>query len=376
MKKEIGLLNTKPGNWVTSKWMDLGVFLIPVWVMWAVFLLFQDGLSSLDLPLWAWVVFILGLDVSHVWSSLFRTYLDKEEFQAQKRMLILAPIAALLLSILLLYFGPWLFWRIMAYLAVFHFIKQQYGFVALYKVRAKERYKGVISDKLIVYIATVYPLIFWHFNSDSNINWFVENDFFQLHQFLPETAIQTGFSILNMLYWFIILWWILAQIRAKRAGNTISNGKLFWIGTTAINWWFGIIYFNSDLVFSISNVVAHGLPYLGLIYFYGNGRATLRQGKTPMVSKRLKWLGVLIATVLVFALIEEYFWDMLVYRDHSVFFETIYPYRWNQLMDTWPVIIAIAFLALPQQVHYIADGFIWKMNAKNKYLKPIFIPES
>jgi hypothetical protein len=39
------------------------------------------------------------------------------------------------------------------------------------------------------------------------------------------------------------------------------------------------------------------------------------------------------------------------------------------------VIFAIAILAMPQQVHYIVDGFIWKMNDKNPYLKPIFKPK-
>ena len=27
-----------------------------------------------------WAVFIVGIDVSHVWSTLFRAYLDREEF--------------------------------------------------------------------------------------------------------------------------------------------------------------------------------------------------------------------------------------------------------------------------------------------------------
>ena len=68
----------------------------------------------------------------------------------------------------------------------------------------------------------------------------------------------------------------------------------------------------------------------------------------------------------------EYFWDMFIYREHIAFFENIHPYRWDQLANEWGIIVGVAILALPQQVHYIVDGFIWRMNGKNQYLKPIF----
>ena len=81
---------------------------------------------------------------------------------------------------------------------------------------------------------------------------------------------------------------------------------------------------------------------------------------------------IIVSVIFLAAFVEEYFWDMLVYREHTSIFERVFPYHWDQLHYTWSIAIAVALLALPQQVHYIVDGFIWKMNAKNKYLKPIF----
>jgi hypothetical protein len=375
MKTVTGRTTSETSNWLMSRSTDLLLLFLPVWAVWAVFFSNPTYFQTIELPLWAWVVFILGVDVSHVWSSLFRTYLDKEEFAAHKTRLILVPIIVLAASISLLYISiPW-FWRIMAYVAVFHFIKQQYGFAALYKYRAGERRKQFISDKLVVYVAALYPVVFWHFNSQSSVNWFVQNDFFNLHSLvLDQIALQQIFYVLNWCYWIFIANWLIGEIRAHLRGEKVVLGKVLWILTTALNWWFGIVYFNSDVIFSVSNVVAHGVPYLALIYYYRIRKEEVKSKARSPLHRRLKWSAILLTTVGLIALVEEYFWDMLVYREHGAFFEVIYPYEFNQLTSNGTLIVAIAILALPQQVHYIIDGFIWKMNARNKYLKPVFKP--
>ena len=140
MKKVIGHSNFKENAWLTTKWGDLLFIFLPVWVLWLVFFTNSSSLPSLDLPNWAWLIFILGFDVSHVWSTLFRTYLDKDEVKSHKKLFIIAPIIALISSVILLSYSLNMFWRVMAYVAVFHFIKQQYGFAMLYKVKKGEKH--------------------------------------------------------------------------------------------------------------------------------------------------------------------------------------------------------------------------------------------
>lgn len=365
---EIGHLNSK--NWLFSGKIDLFALFLPIWMLWVFFFVNADRLEGQDLPLWAWVVFILGFDVSHVWSSLFRTYLDKEEFKAHKVKLILTPILSFTISLLLLSYSMGLFWRIMAYLAVFHFIKQQYGFVALYKAKNSEFRTQFLNDKWVVYIATIYPVIFWHFNSKSNFNWFANNDFVALHTWLGDNTVL--FSVLNYFYWGIIFLWLFQEVLAVQRKEAVSLGKTLWILTTAVNWWFGIVYYNSDIIFSVSNVVAHGLPYVVLMYYYGVRKTEIVQQTQLSFWKRFRWLWILVLTILCAALVEEYFWDMLVNRTHQPFFERIHLYKWEALRSPYTLAFAVALLALPQQVHYISDGFIWKANVKNKYIKPIF----
>lgn len=377
MKKETGHLNFKRQNWLISRRTDLLILFAPVWVLWLVFFSDASYYQSIELPIWAWVIFIIGIDVSHVWSSLFRTYLEKDEFKVHRTLLILTPILALLASILLMSFSMQWFWRVMAYIAVFHFIKQQYGFVALYKLKSGEKRKQYISDKVIIYIATVYPVVFWHFNSTATFNWFVSNDFIPFHELFGDpTSVTLFFQITNVLYWGIIGFWLFFEVKAYIAAAPVSLGKIFWVLTTAVNWWFAIVYYNSDVIFSVSNVVAHGIPYIALIYYYKIKKEEVISTQPARISKKVKLISALLITIILAALIEEYFWDMFIYREHGSFFESIHPYNWSQLANEWWIIIAIALLALPQQVHYIIDGFIWKMNAKNKYLKPIFKPKN
>ena len=116
---------------------------------------------SFNFVLWIWVVFVMGIDVGHVWSTIFRTYLDKEEFRLHRSLLLAAPLFSFIVVFGLAWYSPLWFWRCLAYLAVFHFIKQQYGFVALYKAKANDfKTLKIISDKFIVYFATLYPVFY------------------------------------------------------------------------------------------------------------------------------------------------------------------------------------------------------------------------
>ena len=73
----------------------------------------------------------------------------------------------------------------------------------------------------------------------------------------------------NLLYWLLILVSLGQEFLIYRKNRSnVSIGKILWVLMTAANWYLGIVFFNSDLVFSISNVVAHGVSYLVLINWY------------------------------------------------------------------------------------------------------------
>jgi hypothetical protein len=157
----------------------LGILSPPIVVTLAVLLLYGTGSSSAsNLSPWMWLVFVLGIDVAHVWSTLFRTYLHRRARTVFRVHLIVIPLLTWVFGVLLYSVGAGVFWSLFAYLAVFHFIRQQYGFFALYARSVHYASPWLRSlDAAVVYLAALYPLAYWHLHLPRNIDWFVDGDF-------------------------------------------------------------------------------------------------------------------------------------------------------------------------------------------------------
>lgn len=357
-------------NWLFGKHADLLVLFTPVWVCWLISFLLPERLLIADIPLWVWVTIVVGIDVSHVWSSIHRTYLDKEEFKNHRALFIAAPILSFAISFGLASISIDLFWRCLAYVAVYHFVKQQFGFMRIYKARAQDFREKRLSDNFIIYLSMLYPILYWHLNPDLEFAWFVSGDFVQIPSIGIDRALFTLFG--NGLYFGLLIFWLIEEISyAQKSKIAFPIGKTLWVLTTAGNWFLGIVYFNSDLVFTITNVVAHGVPYLALVVFYQTKKQSLKSTSKPGVTF-LKTGSIIVLSVLMLAFFEEYFWDLLVYRDNEAFFGSVIAYP-DGLPSLIVQLIAIGVLAVPQVTHYILDGFIWKNNEKNPYLKKILL---
>lgn len=355
--------------WLFSRNIDLTTLYLPIWICWAILCCLPSHILQADIPLWVWVIFVLFVDVGHVWSTIFRTYLDSEEFTQHRQLLLLAPLFSFLIVVLISWISVFWFWRLLAYLALFHFIKQQYGFLALYKMKAQDFGQSkLFQDKWILYWATLYPVFYWHCAQGINFSWFVPNDFLNIRTFALNysSSIDTGLWALNTIYWLLILAWLIEELY-KNA--TLQLGKILWMLTTAVNWYIGIVYFNSDLAFTLTNVIAHGIPYMVLILYY-------QQQKAPLRNRPLRSMAsialLILPLVFVLAWLEEYCWDMLIYGERLHFFSAILAYPFDLLEQPLYQSIAIATLTIPQLTHYIIDGFIWKSNPHNPYVKQIF----
>tara|TARA_Y100000588_G_C14111612_1_gene863259 strand:- start:95 stop:1198 length:1104 start_codon:yes stop_codon:yes gene_type:complete len=362
--------------WLFSRSIDLFVLGLPVWTTWTICFSLSEQTLSNALPLWVWAVFIVGIDVSHVWSTLFRTYLDREEFSHHRNVLVRTPLVAFAVFFIIASFSSLWFWRTMAYLALFHFVKQQYGFFALY--RGHFRFapaRKIFDDIKVIYLATLYPVAYWHLTDDRSFTWFVSGDFFPLHallgsgvEFLPPLAL-----IGNMCYWVVIAGWCIEEVYyCRKHGVELPLGKILWLLTTAGNWYLGIVYFNSDIAFSLTNVVAHGVPYLALIFFYVEKKKGLKARRPISHAQIGLHLTFMLGIVLLLAFGEEYLWDMFLYRERGAIFEWLFSYPIRALQTPLGQALALGLLSVPQVTHYILDGFIWRSNAKNPYLKQVF----
>ncbi|HEV2765920.1 MAG TPA: hypothetical protein VGV38_23245, partial [Pyrinomonadaceae bacterium] len=211
------------------------------------------------------------------------------------------------------------------------------------RARAGERGRfGRWVDVAAVYLATIYPLVYWHAHLPRRFWWFLEGDFAALPAFTERALRPVYFAALALYAARSLYGWLV-----RRQGNP---GKDIVVTTTAVCWYAGIVAFNSDYAFTVTNVVIHGVPYMALVYFYARARRE-RLGKTY----RLLAGGpvAFLLTLWALAYAEELLWDRGVWHERGWLFGAGFD---AESLKVW----LVPLLALPQATHYILDGFIWR----------------
>lgn len=334
-------LNGKP-VWIFSRNVDLAAFLGSA-VLSVVLLIYgwSQGLLDDDAPEWTWITGVLLVDVAHVYATAFRVYFIPRELHRRPWLFVLTPVLAFLLGWAVASESEPMFWRCLAYLAVFHFVRQQVGWVAWYRRKANDPADTAWLDYAAIYLATIYPLVYWHAHLPRQFWWFVAEDFHALPVAVERLLFPIYVAVMAAYAARMIYQWV--------RGDWRDLGKDIVVGTTAACWYLGIVALNSDYAFTVTNVLIHGIPYLVLTFWYARSA-----GEPGWLSGSLFRAGLLfVATVWLLAYVEELFWNRGIWREHLAWFGPaidVGAYR--------PVLIAL--LAVPQATHYVLDGFLWR----------------
>jgi len=330
--------------WLFSQSIDLTVFLGSALLSLALLAVgWQLGVLNGESPEWTWVSAVLFIDVAHVWSTSFRVYFDKEEFKRRFWLYLLVPVFGYAIGVALYSEGELVFWKALAAVAVFHFIRQQYGWVALYRRKLGETANWTWwIDAAAVYLASVYPIAFWMTRLPRNFEWFVQNDFISI-----PVIVET---VLFPVYVLALAAYFAKSIYLYVTTGFLNIGKDIVVATTAICWYVGIVYFNSDYAFTVTNVIIHGVPYFALIYVY----AQFRRESTGRVYRTLSSnLLVFLATLWALAYFEELFWHRGVWHERQWLFGASWDWQTAKMY-------LVPLLALPQLTHYVLEGFVWR----------------
>lgn len=340
-----------PTPWIRSPGFDAAFILAPM-ALPALAVVALRGYFDQDppLPLWGWLVLVLGIDVSHVYATLYRTYADPEARARHATLLRLAPLLCWVAGVALYASDDKLFWSALAYLAVFHFIRQQYGFLRIYARREPSTRPSRAIDAAAIYLATLYPIVYWHAHLPRNFDWLISGDF------IPGLPIWAERATAG-LYVAALAAYAVKEILAWRKTRSWNWPKQLLLAGTALSWYVGIVWLNGDLAFTLTNVVAHGIPYVALVWNSGERRvaaAGARRGTYALAA-----LPLFVGLLWLLAFLEEGLWHGLVWRDKAELFP------WFQglpaLQDASWLAILVPLLALPQATHYVLDGFIWRM---------------
>jgi len=223
----------------------------------------------------------------------------------------------------------------------------------MYRGRNGERDQlGRYLDGATIYLATIYPLVWWHAHLPRGFAWMRTGDF--LTGLPPWIAGATGILYLALLA--IYVGRALAQLVRRQP---ISWGKHLVVATTAACWYVGIVATNSDYAFTITNVLIHGVPYMALVFIYARN-ASHEPGATNGANARLlrgaRGIVIFLSTLWLIAYVEEMVWDRALWHDREWLFGS------GIDIGTGALILA-PLLAVPQLTHYFLDGFLWRRRA-------------
>ncbi|MCO4292197.1 hypothetical protein NF867_04895 [Solitalea sp. MAHUQ-68] len=347
-------MGTVKSAWISNAKSDLAFIIAPPFLaLLAVFLFPQQFKESAGIPVFYWVILILMIDVAHVYTTLYQTYFNPSQLNKHRTLYLSIPILCYIGGVLLHTIDGMLFWSILAYLAVYHFIRQQYGFMRLYS-RADDLPNWTKQvDTISIYSATIYPLLFWHLSANRNFNWFVDGEFLS---FQSEILL----SCISVLYVAVIVFYAVKELYYLIRFRSFNLPKNLIILGTYLSWYFGIVYFNGDMAFTTLNVISHGIPYMALVWFMQlkNNSADKSLFYKPLKSA----YGILLFTgsIILLAYLEEGLWDGFIWRDHPSVFNLFK--NLPSITNKETLALLVPFLSLPQSTHYVLDGFIWKRN--------------
>ena len=339
-------------KWLFSRNIDLAVFggtALVALILVALMPTHESGAAT-------FVVGVILVDVAHVWSTAFIVYLDPAEWRRRPGVYAGVPLACFAAGVALYAWGEGPFWTTIAYLAVFHFIRQQYGWVMMYRARNGERDRlGRVIDGATVYLATLYPLVWWHASLPRKFRWFDNVEFI--------TGVPTWVAtMVGVVYAIALAAYIARAIWQAATRQAVSWGKHLIVATTAACWYAGIVATNSDYAFTVTNVFTHGIPYMVLVYLYARAASREPASRGGATARMLATRGVavFVATLWLVAYVEEMLWDRTLWHEHAGLF--------GGGLDVGAAAIVIApLLAVPQLTHYVLDGLLWK-RARNPRL--------
>ncbi len=343
--------------WIYSPKFDLAAIIGPPVAITLIVLVWGQKIAAIqNTPPWLWVLLVLGIDVAHVYSSLFRTYLDKDEFQRRRTLYLVVPAACWLIGIgLYAFVGAGFFWACIAYFAIYHFIRQQYGFLMLYRRGEPVGGWEYRVDQVAIYIATIYPMIYWH-TYGRNFQWFSDFEVVRIPWVWPEYFART-------IYIVAIAAFLAKEFWRWRKNGSLNSGKVLLLVATAAAWGTGIILFNGDLTFTLINVISHGIPYMALIWIYQYRKRANKanDGNRFLRFFQLKYVPIYILALMALAYFEEGIWDWFVWQEHANLFGTF-----HLSASATALAILVPLLTMPQATHYVLDAYIWRVNKKGK----------
>eukprot|EP01065_Artemidia_motanka_P021669 TRINITY_DN25907_c0_g1_i1.p1 TRINITY_DN25907_c0_g1~~TRINITY_DN25907_c0_g1_i1.p1 ORF type:complete len:372 (+),score=119.57 TRINITY_DN25907_c0_g1_i1:78-1193(+) len=342
-------------RWIISAKGDFVAHTLPILAGAVLAPLFWRYVPSDELPLWGYCIVVVFCDVGHVWTTIFRCYLDSIENRRRWVLYNLGPPLVFAATFVLHYFvSEAVCWTVIGYLAIFHFVRQQWGFLCLYRARAKD-VEDARVDRVVHWAGVAGPVLLWHSDPSRGFDWFMREDSLPLR--LPHSAqpfILAGWAA-------VLCGYCVRQLQLLRQGKC-NAGKSLTMSYCWFTWAMGVLFPHKLIAVFFLNMF-HAAPSYMITYYVCRNR--WRDEKAPGLGERFiqwavdpapgRWVWYLMFFVVI-ASVEEVLWEALVWRDY-------FPEAFNFDLNPLGRSFCTALLVLPQTAHYFLDAFIWKLDS-------------
>lgn len=291
-------------------------------------------MEPVDLKIYFIIMGVL-IDGSHNYATLYSSYFDASVRSKLSRMDLWAPLGLFIISFCFLSLAnKMIFAHLVAYLAFFHFIRQEYGWMKLSNALEPhlppwQRY----VDLCVMYVVTVLPLVWYCKESLKAFN-SVKGDLFMI----PDNVAETLF----FLYWPAALVFFATNAYWAYRTGTLNLTKWLVFFNVLIVWYVARVWLKNFFLGMTIYLLSHGFAYFILVTHRNRLTPTL-----PWVSKTKIRQGIFIylSCVLTYVIV-------------------MYGLRYNPLstylMNTTFKRILGSLAVTPLLLHYYLDAKIWK----------------
>ena len=188
----------------------------------------------------------------------------------------------------------------------------------------------------MVYASSIAPLLYWHAMGPFEINWFKKGDFFYFQNASFGKGVACVFLVLFSIWMFVLFFDGIKNKKIRLGAPLMSCG-------TALTWWTGMGIYPTDFVFSFTNVIAHGIPYMALIWIFGQRQFhSCKDLKIIKINAKnlfsFKYVWVFLSVLFGFAYLEEGLWDRFFWHEH----ENLFPF-----FQIFPTELLLPILSVP-----------------------------
>jgi hypothetical protein len=256
-------------KWIISRGEDLTWFIGPVLISYAVLALMAAGFPITPL----YLIWLLGIDGPHVLATMTRTYFDPAERHRLGRWLWVVIPAAMLGPIMVATGGESLFYVFAVSWLHYHIAKQHFGFVMLYKHKARERDRtDFLLDRWFLLTSLMLPF-----------GRFMVHNYFTGLATLP--AVQRLDALLLTAYAVLTAAYLLRQLHKWKNGQPLNMPKLMLLAAIVPLQWmaFGYAAANATDGLLRAGIVLglfHSFQYHRLMWFHNRNRYADRETET------------------------------------------------------------------------------------------------